>query len=387
MKEISDLFVINPSINVSPYCYSVFRVEPYQTCEHKCVYCFGRWYRTSNEDKNEPMLKTLRAFRKIIKILKKRQLRTIPFRLSTLVDPFQPIEEQYKVSRHIMNLSLKYDVPLIINTKAILLTKDDYFTILRKLSDREIVIVQISLSVLNDKIAKILEPRAPLPYERIDMAEFLSREGIPVIIRLQPFIPGITDHELKSIIELSRYAGVKQIIVEALRDEYENIKFYGELAYNKQLYRRLEAWSSYSPSVEVQSKILRPNVDWRTNTFALAGKICNKYGLEFSTCKEGFYELNTAKNCCGMHFINESKYVLRPTLWEAWNYYKKHNKIPKFEELTENLAGNYVFGDVLKYYPRILRKKMMGHEKILRQILDERRKELSVLLPSIFKAD
>ena len=51
---------------------------------------------------------------------------------------------------------------LIINTKATLLAKDDYFTILRKLSDREIVIVQISLSVLNDKIAKILEPHAPL---------------------------------------------------------------------------------------------------------------------------------------------------------------------------------------------------------------------------------
>jgi DNA repair photolyase len=329
-------------------------------------------------------LDAVRGFKRILKFLRRRNLRTIPFRLSTLVDPFQPLEEELHLSRHIMNLCLRYDVPLIINTKATLLLKDYLLGILRGLSDRGLVIVQISLSTINTEIASMLEPKAPQPIERLDMAENLSRENVPVIIRLQPFIPGITDHEIEDIVRQSRCAGVKQIIVEALRDDIENLKMYERLAYEKAVYKDLSAWSPYSPSIELPSKIIRPGIEWRIKVYAEVKSLCDKHGLEFSTCKEGLYNYHTAKNCCGMHYIMDGKYALRPTLYEAWKYYGRHGKIPSFSELLTSLNEIYIFGEEMKRYPRPLRKKMLSHEKILKEILDERRDAIKTLLPAFF---
>jgi len=380
-----DSFVVNPSINVSPYCYSILRVEPYSTCGHRCVYCFGRWYRVESAEGME--LDAVKGFKRILKFLRKRSLRIMPFRLSTLVDPFQPIEEERRLSRHIMKLCLKYEAPLIINTKATLLLKDDLLSILRGLSDRGLVIVQVSLSTINAGFARILEPNAPQPIERLNMAEKLSGENVPVIVRLQPFIPGITDHEVENIIRQSRYAGVKQIIVEALRDEIKNLKIYEKLAYSKAAYDDLSAWLPYSPSVELPSKIIRPGIEWRIKVYAGVKSLCDKHGLEFSTCKEGLYDYHTARNCCGIHHITDGKYALRPTLYEAWKYYGKRGEIPSFNELLTSLNEAYIFGDEMKRYPRPLRKKMRSHEKILKEILDEKRDIIKTLLPTFFWAD
>lgn len=384
-SNVMDLesFVINPSINVSPYCYSILRVEPYLSCEHRCIYCFGRWYRAKPAEGSEAEPNVARDFKRMLNSLRKRNLKTIPFRLSTLVDPFQPVEEKYQVSKHIMALCLKYEAPLIINTKATLLLKNDILNILTKLSSRGLVVVQISLSTINAEIASILEPNAPSPMERLNMAEKLSKENVPVIVRLQPFIPGITDYEIKDIIESSHGVGVKQIIVEALRDEMGNMSVYREIAYEKSIYDNLDLWLSYSPSVEVSSKVIRPSVEWRLKTYIKAKSLCEKYGLEFSTCKEGFYNYHTAKNCCGMHYLEDGSYLLRPTLYEVWMHYEKQGVIPRFNELVAGFTDTYLFGDRVRQYPRILRKKVLSHEKILREILDERQDMVRILLPSL----
>ena len=388
VASIGDLedFVINPSINVSPYCYSILRIEPYLTCEHKCVYCFGRWYRVKATE-NLPVTKTLHTFTKLLKFLKKRNVKIMPFRLATLVDPFQPIEAEYSMSKHLMKLCLKYESPLIINTKATLLLREDYINVLEKLCDKSLAIVQISLSTINDEIARSIEPNAPPPTERLNAIERLSGNNIPVIVRLQPFIPGITDRELEKIVEQIKYAGARQMIVESLRDEDENLALYKKLAYEKQAYENLGAWEPYSPSIETSSKIMRVSVQWRKHAYTKARELCDKFGLKFSTCKEGFYELHTAENCCGMQFLNQSNYVLRPTLHEAWIYYKKKKVIPSFSELVEYLTSNYVFGASLRRYPRPLRKKMLSHEKILLKILDEEAESLPRFIPSLSPND
>ncbi|MEM1550053.1 MAG: radical SAM protein [Candidatus Methanomethylicia archaeon] len=376
-------FVINPSINVSPYCYSILRLDPYQSCSHRCIYCFGRWYRTPESYDIKPIPNIIESFKRILKFLNRNNLKIIPFRLSTLIDPFQNIEEDYRVSRKIINLCLNYDIPLIINTKAILPLKSDYLNLLEKLNEKGIVIVQISFSTLNDDIAKVLEPNTPPPISRLNMIEKLSSENIPVIVRLQPFIPGISDYEIEKSIEEFKYAGAKQIIVEVLRDEIENLKVYMELAYDKSIYENLDEWSSYSPSVEVPSKIVRPSINWKIKIYSKIRELCVKYGLQFSTCKEGFYDYHTASNCCGMQFIDSSKYIRRPTLYEAWIYYKTNNKLPNFKELVDSLNDSYIFGDEVKRYPKLLKKKIKSHEKILCELLNERRNELINLLPTI----
>ncbi|MEM2539491.1 MAG: hypothetical protein QXN85_03405 [Candidatus Bathyarchaeia archaeon] len=322
----------------------------------------------------------IRDFRRTLIFLRKRNLKIIPFRLSTLVDPFQPVEEKRQVSKQIMIMCLKYRIPLIINSKATLLLKDDLLNVLINLGSENLTIVQISLSTISAKIASVLEPNAPPPLERLNMAEKLSGKNIPVIIRLQPFIPGITDCEIEEIIREAHYAGVKQVIVEALRDEVENMRIYRELAYEKSIYDNLSSWILYSPSIEAPSKILRPSVEWRLKAYIRTKSLCEKYNIEFSTCKEGFYNYHTAKNCCGMHYLKDGSYLLRPTLHEVWMYRKEHGIIPRFEELVASLTDIYLFGDRIKRYPRALRKKVLSHEKILREILDEKRDIVKTLL-------
>ncbi len=373
-KDVIDMkLVVNPSINVSPFCYSIFRVEPYSTCTHACVYCFGRWYRIRDYIQNKPLYDFINEFKLTIKKLKRLNLKSIPFRLSTLVDPFQPIEKEYRLSRYVMRLCHKFDMPLIINTKAVMLMEDNYLQVLKKLHDKEIVIVQVSLSTINEKIAKVIEPNAPSPYERLKMCERLSSEGVPVIVRLQPFIPGITDFEIEEIIKQCKYVDVKQIIVEALRDEVENLKVFKEVAYDKSMYESSDKWTSYSPSVQLPTRIVRPCSEWKLRIFEKVKELCIKYGIEFSTCKEGFYHLHTAKNCCGMHFMSQNKYVLRLTLQEVWNYYNKYGRLPRFEELTHELDEiMYIYDSKLRNYPRNLRRGLIHHEKILRRILNEK---------------
>ena len=333
---------------------------------------------------NKPMYSIINEFKLAIKKLRKLNLKSIPFRLSTLIDPFQPIEREFKLSRYVMKLCLKFEIPLVINTKATLLLDEDYLRVLKKLYDKEIVIVQVSLSTINNNIAKVIEPNVPLPSERLNLCEKLSNEGIPVIIRLQPFIPGITDYEIEEIIKQCKYVGVKQVIVEALRDEIENLRIFKEIAYDKSIYEDLNMWIPYSPSVQLPTKVVRPNVDWRLKVFEKVRELCVKYGLEFATCKEGFYHLHTAKNCCGIHYMNQAKYVLRPTLQEAWNYYIRYSRLPKFEELLNELNDKeYIYAEKLKNYPRNLRKGIRNHEKILKEILNNNNQLLIKVLPSI----
>lgn len=159
MKADLGSFVINSSINISPYCYSIIKVESYLSCEYECVYCFGRWYRESYPTRSWHIV--VWSFKRLLQRLRDANLKSMPFRLSTLVDHFQPKEESLRISMKIMKLCLKYDVSLIINTKSTSLLNNDYLVILQGLNTKGLVLVQISLSTIDENLAKVLEPKAP----------------------------------------------------------------------------------------------------------------------------------------------------------------------------------------------------------------------------------
>ncbi|MEM2241763.1 MAG: radical SAM protein [Candidatus Bathyarchaeia archaeon] len=372
--------VVNPSVNVSPYCYSLLRIEPYTSCMHQCIYCFGRWYRMADPATLAPTPNMIQSLVRIFKAIHKRGLTPMPFRLSTLIDPFQPIELEKGASKHVIKLCIKYNIPLIINTKAPNIAIN-ILPLLEKLCNRGLLIFQVSVSVISGELAKKLEPKAPPPQERLDAAEKMSKEGIPVILRLQPLIPGLMEHDLELTIQQAKYIGTKQIITEALRDEIENFNIYSTLAKDSQKYKGIGFWEDYSATVKTPSKVLRPKLEWRISTYKQLRDLCSKYGLAFSMCKEGLYELQTAKNCCGINLLNPASYTLRPTLYEAWIIYKQTKTIPSYKQLVETLPPNYIHSQNLKPYPRTIRKKLQAHEKILKQILEERTQELIKLLP------
>lgn len=169
----------------------MLRLEPYGERPYGCVYCYGRWYpRRAGISRG-----ALGALRKIAKYWSGRELEKMPFRLSTLAEPFQPLERRARLSLRIMRACAELGVPLIVFTKSTLLRDEPWRSTLLELSDRLLVVLQATLVTLREELASELEPGAPSPEEMIELCEWASSEGVPVVARYQPAIPGIVELE------------------------------------------------------------------------------------------------------------------------------------------------------------------------------------------------
>ncbi len=343
MKRKLEELVINPNYVVSTLCYSILRIEPYSTCPHACLYCYRRWV----AEEREIITNHVRAFEKISKYLKDR---TLPFRLSTLTDPFSHLEEKYKLSLKVLKISKKFRIPLIISTKSTKISEKPWIENLH-----ENTIVQFTITTL--KKDKIFEPHSPRAYERLDAMEKVSSEGITTVLRLQPAIPGVVEEEAEEILRNAKDCGAKLVIVENIR-----------LAKNDEFLK-------YVKNVEFESyyesdNLISPIYEYRYKIAEYIKKIADKLGLEFSTCKEGFFNLHTAKNCCGMHFLESclKRITLREIL-DAFDW--RLDKIEKakeedletlFKELIK--TGMYVEG-YMKNFPRPIARRLRRHKRIL----------------------
>ena len=175
--------VINVSNIISPLCYSIIRVEPYDTCSFNCVYCYTQWYWQRSHGYPKVRVIAIKEFLALAKKIYEKSLKPIPARLSTLIDPFQQVEKQKKASLRILKIALKYEYPLLINTKSSLLVRDPWNRVISSLADKGLIVVQFSLSVLDEGKASILEPLAPRVKERLQAMRVLAEQGIPVVLR------------------------------------------------------------------------------------------------------------------------------------------------------------------------------------------------------------
>ena len=352
-------FAINPSICMSNLCYSIFKLDPYIACSHSCVYCYSRKFIWNWKVKTRT--EYVKKFKKLLRELSVDGYPPpIPFRLSALTDPFQEIERSERLSLQLLTLCLKYNVPVIVSTKSPLVIEEPWIDVILELHDKKLVIVQYTLIVLEEDKSRILEPKAPSPDKRLSAIEKLSSEGIPVIIRFQPIIPYVNSDEeyMEKIVSTVKAAGAKQIIAECYRyltnkdlEPFSKIlsQYYFRPLTNKQL------WETYP-----ESPYKHPKIGVRYEIFQQLLKITKKYSIDFSTCREGFYNLHTAKNCCGMHYF--SKYYLRPTLYEIWKEINQEENLEKtirklstkITNFTEKINNKSIRNNLLKHHQIII---------------------------------
>ncbi len=375
---------INISNILSPLCYSLIRIEPYNTCVFRCTYCYGRWYWVG-EGKPKPRMKALINFKTLARKIYERNLTPIPARLATLTDPFQPVEKQFKISYKVMKIALKYNYPLIINTKSSLLINEPWLRIIRKLAENKLVIVQFSVSSFDEYITQKLEPLAPPINERLNAMKILSEEGVPVILRLSPYIPNVTlrPYNYNNIASLLNDIGVKQVIVEGLRlplREWDII--------NKVLGISVPVLSSYSMKIiEGGEPLYKPSLKILLNEYIELMKALKKYNIGFSTCKEGLFSLHTVRDCCGFYMFG--KYVKRITLYEL---FKEALKKPvsldeidrKYMEICK--VKEYICSEKMAEYPKRIRKPLKAHERKLLKIAKNREK-LAHITPELVIED
>jgi DNA repair photolyase len=208
----------------------------------------------------------------------------LPVMLSDTTDPYLPLEAKYGVTGRCVEVLAKNGFPLLIVTKSDLVTRDiDIFKQTR-------TVVTMTITTLNEDIARIIEPHAPSPEARFDALRKIIDAGIPTVVRIDPVIPTVNSQkrELEAVIAKAAEIGVKQITSSTMKIAC------GLLPILKRerpsLFKRLT--ESYEDGEWIAGyKYL--NKEKRMKILKDLRALVLKYRLEFATCREGFPDLNT----------------------------------------------------------------------------------------------
>ncbi|PZD77446.1 PA0069 family radical SAM protein [Mesonia sp. K7] len=197
-----------------------YSANPYQGCEHGCIYCYARnsheyWGFNAGLDfekqilvkKNAPQL--LEEF-----ILKKTwQGKTIVFSGNT--DCYQPIERKLEITRKCLEVMVKYKHPTGIITKNSLILRD--LDLLKQLAERNLIRVSLSITTLEEKTRRMVEPRTTTIKQRFKTLETLAENNIPVNVMMAPIIPGINSHEILKLAKKVSDLGASSIAFTVVR--------------------------------------------------------------------------------------------------------------------------------------------------------------------------
>jgi DNA repair photolyase len=195
-------------------------INPYRGCEHGCIYCFARPTHSymglsAGLDFEAKLFAKPDAPRLLERELSKPGYKVKPIAIGTNTDPYQPIEREWRIMRQILEILDKANHPVVIVTKSALILRD--IDILKSMAERGLVKVGISVTTLDRKLARTMEPRASTPAKRLEAIKTLSEAGIPVAIMMAPVIPALNDHEIERILDSGKAAGASEASYVLLR--------------------------------------------------------------------------------------------------------------------------------------------------------------------------
>jgi len=212
--------------------------------------------------------------------------------ISTSSDPYPTIELRYKLTRGALELLNKYGFKVLITTKGYLVVRD------KDLLNKGNAAVMITITTLDESLAKKLEPGAPSPLRRLEALSELSSSGIPVGVRIDPIIPGVNDdpQELRELVAKVRDAGALHVVTSTYKAKPDNFKrMVAVFPHLKRHYERGIRIGRYLylPKEE-RLRLLKPIVEE-----------AERLGLTWAFCREGFPF--KAPSCDGSHLIGLSR--------------------------------------------------------------------------------
>ncbi len=199
-------------------------INPYRGCEHGCSYCFARPTHAYQGLSSGLDFETKIFAKPSAPELLEKELRAPGYRPTTIAlgsntDPYQPVERRFRITRAILEILDRTNHPVGIVTKSALVTRD--IDILSRMADRQLAKVAISVTTLDPKLARRMEPRAASPAKRLETIRKLSDAGIPVIVLVAPIVPAINDHEIEEILKAVAAAGAQEAGYVLLRLPYD----------------------------------------------------------------------------------------------------------------------------------------------------------------------
>jgi len=285
------LTVFDPWNNPLCTCPFKYSLHPYTGCSHQCLYCYATSYiraRRSIPKRNfiERLLRDL-----------ERADQRVPISMSNSSDPYPPEEREFMLTRRTLEILLPRGYKVLIVTKGALVARD------AELLSRGNAAVTMTITTLDENLAKRLEPFAPSPGERLRALRVLVEHGVPVGVRIDPIIPFLNDDEkgIGELVEALASIGVRFIVTSTYKARPDNLKRmktgFPEIADKlDRLYRVEGSWVKgywYLP-LEFRKKLLKPVIEY-----------ARRNGIEYATCREGLTsrEWFNAKSCDGTHLI------------------------------------------------------------------------------------
>lgn len=203
-------------------------INAYRGCEHGCSYCFARpthaylGHSAGLDFEREIYVKT-NAVEALRAEFSAKNYRPKPIAMGTNTDPYQPAERKHRLTRGILELMLETRHPVMITTKSALIVRDlDLLTELAKLN---LVKVALSVTSMDHKLSRKMEPRASSPARRLEAIRLLSEAGVPTAVFASPMIPAINDMELERILDAGKAQGAisAQMILLRLPGEVRDV--------------------------------------------------------------------------------------------------------------------------------------------------------------------
>jgi len=211
------------SFNDSPDVGFSASLNPYRGCEHGCIYCYARPTHeylglSAGLDFETKIFAKFEAPELLRAELMKKSWKPMPIGMSGVTDCYQPIEKKLEITKRCLEVMAEFRNPAFIVTKNHLITRD--LETLKEMATRDLIQVVISITTLDKDVARRMEPRASTPAMRLRAVEELSKAGVPVSVNMAPIVPGLTDHEIPSLLKASAEAGALSASYVMLRLPY-----------------------------------------------------------------------------------------------------------------------------------------------------------------------
>ena len=272
------------STNDSPDISFDRSINPYRGCEHGCIYCYARpthcyLGHSAGLDFETKLYAKVNAAEILEQTLASPRYEPQTIALGSVTDPYQPIERERGITRAILEVLNRANHPVGIVTKSALVVRD--LDILAPMAERGLVRVAISVTTLERKIARAMEPRAATPSRRLAAMRELSAAGIPTTVMVAPIVPGLTDPEIERILSAARDAGARQagyvmlrlpLELKTLFREWLETAFPDRAGKVIHLLQSMHGGNDYNPTFGHRQKGSGPFADQIAQRFKLAAR-------------------------------------------------------------------------------------------------------------------
>ena len=275
--------------NASPDVPFDRSINPYQGCEHGCIYCYARPSHSYLDlspglDFETKIFYKPDAAARLAEEWEKASYECKPITIGANTDPYQPAERTTRVTRELLALFLEHSHPVSIITKGALITRD--LDLLGELASRKLCSVAISLPTMKRDLKRVMEPRVPSADARLRAMEQLAAAGIPVSVLFAPVIPALNDDEIEQVLEAAANAGAREAAYIFLRlphevkdifTEWLQVHFPDRAARVMGLVREAGGGRDYDNRFGIRQTGRGPYADMLGKRFRAA---CRRFGLE-----------------------------------------------------------------------------------------------------------